>query len=154
MKIRLTESDLHRIISSTVKRIIKEGQEDNELLSKIVEGLSAAEVTSNIGENYVDVPLDNEGNLIASVYYEIEDGRYLEKGMQGDGYLTPDDPDEINGNYQVYVTRIVLDENGDATEIEDNGMVTNALKSLVDPDDSGLNYYEDDDHSGWDERWR
>jgi len=143
MKIRLTESDLHRIISSTVKRIIKEGQENNELLSKIVEGLSNAQVTSNIGENYVDVPLDEQGNIIASVYYEIEEGRTLTMGMEGDGYLTPDDPDEINGDYKVFVTRIVLDENGDAVEIEDNGMVTNALKSLVNPGIDGLEYEDD-----------
>ena len=147
MIIRLTESDIHRIISSTVRRIIKEGQENAELLSKIVEGLSNAQVTSNIGENYVDVPLDSQGNLIASVYYEIEDGRYLTKGMQGDGYLTPDDPDEIDGDYQVFVTKIILDENGDATYIEDNGMVAKALKSLVDPDTSDLEYY---DGNEWD----
>jgi hypothetical protein len=104
-------------------------------------------VTSNIGENYVDVPLDGQGNLIASVYYEIEDGRYLTKGMQGDGYLTPDDPDTIEGDYQVFVTKIILDENGDATYIEDNGMVANALKSLVKPDVDGLEYYDD---SEWD----
>jgi len=147
MKIRLTESDIHRIISSTVRRIIKEGQENAELLSKIVEGLSNAQVTSNIGENYVDVPLDSQGNLIASVYYEIEDNRYLIKGMPGDGYLTDDDPDEIDGDYKVFVTKIILDENGDATYIEDNGMVANALKSLVKPDVDGLEYYDD---SEWD----
>ena len=74
--------------------------------------------------------------------------------MQSNDYDVPDDPDEIEGDYQVFITSIVIDENGEQTPIEDNGMVANALKSLINPDMDDLEYYEDDDHSGWDERWR
>lgn len=154
MIIRLVESDLHRLISSAVKRILRESGEKNGILSRIIERLSSAEISSNIGENYVDIPLDDNGNVVACIDYEIEDNRYLVKGMQGDGYLQPDDPDSIEGDYQVYVSNITLDDNGKEMQIEDNGMVADALKSLIDPGIDNLEYYDDDDHSGWDERWR
>lgn len=154
MVLRLIESDLHRLISSTVQKILKENADNNGLLSMIVERLSSTEIPSNKGENYVDVPLDDEGNIIACIDYEIEDNRYLVRGMQSNDYDVPDDPDEVEGDYQVFITSIVIDENGEQKPIEDNGMVANALKSLINPDMDDLEYYEDDDHSGWDERWR
>lgn len=150
MVLKLVESDLQRLISSAVKKILKEGNENNEILSKIVERLSEADIPSNSGENYVDVPLDDNGDVIACIDYELQDDRYLVRGMSGDGYLTPDDPDEIEGDYQVYVTSIIIDNNGEETQIEDNGMVANALKNLVTPDDDNLEYYEDDDYYEYD----
>lgn len=147
MVLRLVESDLHNLIVSTVKKILKEGYENNEILSRIVERLSIADVPSKVGENYVDVPLDDNGDIIACIDYELQDDRYLMKGMESDGYNYPDDPDEVYGDYKVFVTSIVIDDNGEETEIEDNGMVANALKNLVDPSTDDLEYYEDDDYS-------
>jgi len=146
MVLRLLESDLYGLISSTVKKIIKEGIENNELLSRIVERLSTVEVPSEKGENYVDVPLDDEGNVIACIDYEIEDGRYLIRGRRD---FEVNDPDTMEGDYKIFITSIVLDDNGNQTQIEDNGMVANALKSLVNPDDSDLEYYQDDDDLDW-----
>jgi hypothetical protein len=145
MKLRLTESDLRSIISSTVGKILKEGAENNEILSKIIERLSSSEVTSDMGENEVEVPLDETGNQIAFVTYEIEEGRYLTPGMPGADRDVPDDYPNVEGDFAVYVTNIVIyDENNNPTQIEDNGMVAKALKSLVTPEERNLNYYEDD----------
>lgn len=134
MILRLIESDLHKLISSTVKKILKENSENNVILSKIVEGLSISGIPSKIGVNQVDIPLDYNGNVIACIDYEIE---------------------EKQGDYNVFIMSIVIDDDGKEFEIEDNGMVTNALKNLIEPWTEDVGYYEeDDDQSGWNENWK
>ena len=145
MKLRLTESDLRKIISTTVGKILKEGAENNEILSRIIERLSNVDVSSNIGSNDIEVPLDEIGNQIAFITYEIEEGRYLTPGMPGADRDVEDDYPNVEGDFEVYVTEIVIyDENNNPTQVEDNGMVAKALKSLVTPEETNLDYYEDD----------
>ena len=141
MVLRLTESDLRKLIYSTVGKILKEGVENNEILSRIIEGLSSADISSNIGNNEVEVPLDEMGSQIAFISYEIQEGRYLTPGMPGVDNDVPDDYPNVEGDFEVYVTEIVIyDENNNPTQIEDNGMVAKALKSLVTPEETNLDY--------------
>jgi hypothetical protein len=124
-----------------VGKILKEGVENNEILSRIIEGLSSADISSNIGNNEVEVPLDEMGSQIAFISYEIEEGRYLTPGMPGADNDVPDDYPNVEGDFEVYVTEIVIyDENNNPTQIEDNGMVAKALKSLVTPEETNLDY--------------
>ncbi len=109
MKLRLTESDLRKIISTTVGKILKEGAENNEILSRIIERLSNVDVSSNIGSNDIEVPLDEVGNQIAFITYEIEEGRYLTPGMPGADRDVQDDYPNVEGDFEVYVTEIVVE---------------------------------------------
>ena len=150
MKIRLTESDLKNIIYSTVEKILKEEIDNNSILSRIVDRLSNMDVSASNGSNSVEVPLDDEGNVIVFIDYEINDKRYLNKVEAPDGPLN-----DIEGDFELYITDMtVYDENDNETPIEDNGMVANALKELVNLDDSDLDYAIEDDQSGWNDLWK
>lgn len=141
MKLRLTESDLKKIIYSTVNKILKEDVENNELLSRIVERLSNIDISANRGENDVEVPLDEEGNVIAFIKFNVDDYRYLTPGMKGADRDVPDDPNNVEGDYNVNILEIVIyDENDQEYQIEDNGMVSDALKDIINLDETGLDF--------------
>jgi hypothetical protein len=152
-KLRLTESDLHRIIASAVGKILTESN-DNELLSAIVGKLSNIDIGAKPGKNEIQVPLDDNGDLIAFIDFVVEDNRYLEHGMRSQSMDVPDDPDSIEGDYNVMVSSIVIyDDNNEETEFADNGMVADALRDLINLDNEGLDYL-DDDQSGYNETWK
>ena len=152
-KLRLTESDLHRIIASAVGKILTESN-DNELLSAIVEKLSNVNIDAKPGKNEIQVPLDDNGDLIAFIDFVVEDNRYLEHGMRSQSRDVPDDPDSIEGDYNVMVSSIIIyDDNNEETEFADNGMVADALRDLINLDNEGLDYL-DDDQSGYNETWK
>lgn len=152
-KLRLTESDLHRIIASAVGKILTESN-DNELLSAIVEKLSNVDIDAKPGKNEIQVPLDDNGDLIAFIDFVVEDNRYLEHGMMSQSRDVPDDPDSIEGDYNVMVSSIIIyDDNNEETEFADNGMVADALRDLINLDNEGLDYL-DDDQSGYNETWK
>ena len=152
-KLRLTESDLHRIIASAVGKILTESN-DNELLSAIVGKLSNIDIDAKPGKNEIQVPLDDNGDLIAFIDFVVEDNRYLEHGMRSQSRDVPDDPDSIEGDYNVMVSSIVIyDDNNEETEFADNGMVADALRDLINLDNEGLDYL-DDDQSGYNETWK
>lgn len=152
-KLRLTESDLHRIIASAVGKILTESN-DNELLSAIVGKLSNIDIDAKPGKNEIQVPLDDNGDLIAFIDFIVEDNRYLEHGMRSQSRDVRDDPDSIEGDYNVMVSSIVIyDDNNEETEFADNGMVADALRDLINLDNEGLDYL-DDDQSGYNETWK
>lgn len=152
-KLRLTESDLHRIIASAVGKILTESN-DNELLSAIVGKLSNIDIDAKPGKNEIQVPLDDNGDLIAFIDFVVEDNRYLEHGMRSQSRDVPDDPDSIEGDYNVMVSSIVIyDDNNEETEFADNGMVADALRDLINLDNEELDYL-DDDQSGYNETWK
>lgn len=144
--IRLTESDLHRIIKSSVSRILKE-EADTQLLSQIVQGIMQLRSidASPSRENDVDEIQLQNGNLVF-ISFNVNDRRYLVQGMRSGSYDVPDDPDEIEGDYDIDITSIeIYSEDGEKiADIEDNGMVADAIKSIADVDNSELEYYEDD----------
>lgn len=152
MILRLTESDLRELISSTVSKILREDIDNNALLGNIVEKLSAMDIDAKEGSNDIEVPLDDNADNIAFITFEVEDRRYMSPGRN-----VPDYPDEVEGDYDVYVTEIVLyDEFNNEIQIQDNGMVASALKSLVNVGIDNLDYWDgnDDDQSGYNETWK
>ena len=58
------------------------------------------------------------------------------------------------GLVEIINVETIYDENDNETPIEDNGMVANALKELVNLDDSDLDYAIEDDQSGWNDLWK
>ena len=151
MILRLTESDLRGLISSAVSKILKEDIDNNALLGNIVEKLSGMDIDAKEGSNDIEVPLDDNADKIAFITFEVEDGRYISPGRN-----VPDYPDEVEGDYNVYVTEIVLyDDYNNEIQIQDNGMVASALKSLVNVDTDNLEYWDgNDDQSGYNETWK
>ena len=151
MILRLTESDLRGLISSAVSKILKEDIDNNALLGNIVEKLSDMDINAKEGSNDIEVPLDDNADKIAFITFEVEDGRYISPGRN-----VPDYPDEVEGDYNVYVTEIVLyDDYDNEIQIQDNGMVASALKSLVNVDTDNLEYWDgNDDQSGYNETWK
>ena len=156
MKFRLTESDLQKLVSSAVNKILKEEIENNELISTICQRITElqSEIDWTGHEGDIEVPLDDSGDMVAFVSYEVEDNRVLAPGQRSLDRDVPDDPDNIEGDYKVYVNDIaVYTEDGDFS-VEDNGMVAKLLQSLVDPSTDNLEYYNDDDQSGFNDSWR
>ena len=106
MVLRLIESDLHRLIFSTVKKVLKENQENNEILSNIVQSLND-EITPDDGTEGTHDKQISLDDLEIILSYEVEDGN-------------------------VYIYSIeVYGEEGKLGDIEDNGMVANAIISLT-----------------------
>lgn len=137
-KFRLTESDLKSIISESVKYILNEQADNNKILSAIVDALTKlGRVPASNGKNDVEVALDDEDNIIAHIDFIVNDDRSIVPGMKGDwGRYIPDDPDEIEGDINVEIANISIVDYGKGVynldEVPDNGMVRDALKSLVD----------------------
>ena len=151
MILRLVESDLHKLISSAVKKILRESANENAILSKIVERLTTVEtdaVTSFVGENNIEIYLDDDNTVLAFIDYTIDDDRILVKGQPGNLYDRADDPDEEIGDFDVIVTAIEIDDDGNNISIKDNGMVAEALKSLVKPEIGESNQYDYDEYYG------
>ena len=137
-KVRLTESDLKRIISESVKYILNEQADNNEILSAIVDALTKrGRISANNGENDVEVVIDHDENIVAHIDFIVNDERSVIPGMKGDwGRYIPDDPDEVEGECNVEVINISIVDYGTGAynidNVPDNGMVQNALNSLVD----------------------
>lgn len=106
MRLRLTESDFKNIISSAVRKIIKEEIETNEILSNIVQSLND-ELTFEDGSEGMHEKQLSIGDLEIILNYEVHGGK-------------------------VYVGTIeVWGEEGQLGNVDDNGMVANAITSLT-----------------------
>lgn len=137
MKLRLTESDLHRLISTAVNHILRENIENNSMLSSIVQSLSTMDINASPGENEIEVPLNEYGDTIANIVYYVYDRRYIVHGSSS--------YDEVNidGDYSVQVMSIeISDEDGEVTQIDDNGMVADALNNMIVVSNYDLSYPE------------
>jgi len=137
MKLKLTESDLHNMISRAVLYTLREGIENSEILSQIVQCLSKLSINAVPGENDLEVPMDENGNMFAYIVYNVNDNRYIEHMTST--YTEP----EMGGEYHVSVNEIyIYDEDGVESQINDNGMVANALNNLINVDGSDVGYQE------------
>ena len=137
-KVRLTESYLTRIISESIKHMINEQADNNQILSAVVDALAQeGTIPATNGENDVEVALGGDDNIIAHIDFIVNDGRQIIPGMKGDwGRYIPDDPDEVEGDFDVEVVNISIVDYGEGVynldNVPDNGMVSDALKSLLD----------------------
>ena len=127
--IRLTESELKKIINESVSRILKE-EDDSFILQTI-----AQEVTQNgviyakNGENETEVEL--EGGRLVIITFDVESDPYIEPGVKSMDYDVPNDPDEIIDEPTVTVTSMeVYDNEGDSLgSLQDNGIVAKAIEN-------------------------
>lgn len=137
--IRLTESDLHKMIVESVKRILRE-DDDSALLNHIANELSklrSIDVTQ--GENEEEVPMGDGNYAIVSFY--VESNPYMKQG-QGGGYNDDTyDADEVVDNVVVKDVKVIYyTDANDEVVVDDNGMIANVLqdKIVVDYNDNDI----------------
>ena len=146
--LRLTESDVSRLIKEAAYKILNEMMEgqDNEILSQVVNAIHGTNnLTMNPNtEETLELYLSDTEDLIAYVIAYADDNRSIAYGDEGDGYTTPPAPDEILGDYEIHVIKIELYKDGDLiAELEDNGMVADALMDAVNVEEDGLPSVDD-----------
>lgn len=127
--IRLTESELKKIINESVSRILKEG-DDSFILQTIAQEVAQNGVIyAKNGENETEVELD--GGKLVIITFNIESDPYIEPGMKSMDYDVPNDPDEIIDEPTVTVTSMeVYDNEGDSLgNLQDNGIVAKAIEN-------------------------
>lgn len=122
-KIRLTDKDFKGIIKESVVRLLSESIDQNELLSKIVQGISQMD-TINVeeGDNELEVKLSSDVDFSADIFYSVTDRRYIID--TNNGY------DDIDGEFYVDVDNIevYLDGESVGTYYDKNNMVADALR--------------------------
>ena len=122
-KIRLTDKDFKGIIKESVVRLLSESIDQNELLSKIVQGISQMD-TINVeeGDNELEVKLSSDVDFSADIFYSVTDRRYIID--TNNGY------DDIDGEFYVDVDNIevYLDGESVGTYYDKNNMFADALR--------------------------
>jgi hypothetical protein len=122
-KIRLTDKDFKGIIKESVVRLLSESIDQNELLSKIVQGISQMD-TINVeeGDNELEVKLSSDVDFSADIFYSVTDRRYIID--TNNGY------DDIDGEFYVDVDNIEVYLDGEpvGTYYDKNNMVADALR--------------------------
>lgn len=122
-KIRMTEKDFKGLIKESVVRLLNESINQNELLSKIVQGISEMD-TINVeeGDNELEVMLSPDSDFSANIFYTVIDRRYIID--TNNGY------DDIDGEFYVDVDNIEVYLDGDSvgTFYDKNHMVADALR--------------------------
>ena len=132
--IRLTESELHNLVQRSVKRVLREQQDNDLLLQTIAQSIiRQRSVGAKVGEN--DAEFQLQGGKYAYITYTVDSDPYMQKGMRSNSYDVPDDPDEIVDNPIVEVGSIeVYNDEGQSIQILDNGIVKKALERTIDID--------------------
>ena len=143
--IRLTESDLHNLIQRSVERVLRE-QGDTLLLQEIAQYIvQKGEIIANPGENDLEVELQ-DGRL-AYIIYIVSCNPYLRQGMRSNDYDVPDDPDEIIDDWDVEIIDICLyDYDDNEVTINDNGIVRESLKRVLQIDYSNYDVPSEEDY--------
>jgi hypothetical protein len=127
--IRLTESELKKIINESVSRILKEG-DDSFILQTIAQEVAQNGVIyAKNGENETEVELD--GGRLVIITFNVESDPYIEPGMKSMDYDVPNDPDEIIDKPTVTVTSMELYDNEGSSlgNLQDNGIVAKAIEN-------------------------
>ena len=156
--IRLTESELHGIVMNAVKRVLRESNEDQQLINAMVNWINTQWNPGYLtpGDNEIYIKLDE--NTMAWIDFEIVCDPYVKSGMKSNYYDVPDDPDEIVDEPKVEITSIVIyfDDSDSERQITDNGVIQNAIQNKIDnggikieydlggiPSEEDYFYYED-----------
>lgn len=144
--IRLTESDLRGIVQRSVLRVLQEQNDFGLLLQSIAQSIAQKSIIDvSPGENEQEVELE-DGRLVY-VIYDVHCNPYLHQGMKSYDYDVPDDPDEIIDNPEVVVKEIRLYDDDGYKEIplKDNGIVKEALESVIQVDYIGYDVPSEED---------
>jgi hypothetical protein len=129
----LTEEQVTSLIREAVENTIDEAN-NNSILMGIAEKITdMGEIKANIGENELYDQIEI-GEYHIDINYTVETDSYWGgAGDPGDYYHEPQEPDLVEGETRVFVNQIWVntDENDDVMNIEDNGIIANALKSVI-----------------------
>jgi hypothetical protein len=144
--IRLTESDLRGIVQRSVLRVLQEQNDFGLLLQSIAQSIvQKNEIDVNPGENDLDLELQ-DGRLVY-IKYNVLCNPYLRQGMKSSDYDVPDDPDEIIDDWDVEIIDICLyDYDNNEVTINDNGIVRESLKRVLQIDYSNYDVPSEDDY--------
>ena len=144
--IRLTESDLRGIVQRSVLRVLQEQNDFGLLLQSIAQSIvQKNEIDVNPGENDLEVELQ-DGRLVY-IKYNVLCSPYLRQGMKSNSYDVPDDPDEIIDDWDVEIIDICLyDYDDNEVTINDNGIVRESLKRVLQIDYSNYDVPSEEDY--------
>ena len=144
--IRLTESDLRGIVQRSVLRVLQEQNDFGLLLQTIAQSIAQeSTIDVNLGENEQEVQL--EDGRLAFVTYDVQCSPYLRQGMKSNDYDVPDDPDEIIDDWDVEIIDICLyDYDDNEVTINDNGIVKESLKRVLQIDYSNYDVPSEEDY--------
>ena len=138
----ISEAVARKAVRESIKSPLREDEMDvNGKLSTIVDALTKmGRIEPNVGENNLEIPL---GSVVVMLTYNVEDHRYVHGMSSTEDY----DDREIEGDISVEVGTIEVydDDGGLIDQLEDNGMVEDALKSVIDLDNSTVEEYSDSD---------
>ena len=157
-KILMTENEVRDIITEAVEQTISDEQ-NNQILMGIAEAITnLGTVPCYIGENelYNQIHI---GEYNVDIDYTVESDSYYSGGDDGDYYNAPQPSDFNEGEVRVTVSAIYVnsDEGDDLMDIEDTGIIANALASVIEINDTEYprerNMDPDDDMSGYDDSW-
>ena len=144
--IRLTESDLRGIVQRSVLRVLQEQNDFGLLLQSIAQSIvQKDEIDVNPGENDLEVEL-RDGRLVY-IKYNVLCNPYLRQGMKSSDYDVPDDPDEVIDDWDVEIIDICLyDYDDNEVTINDNGIVRQSLKRVLQIDYSNYDVPREEDY--------
>ena len=129
----LTEEEITALITEAVDNTITDN-ENNSILMGIAEKITdLGEIKATIGENEL-YGVINIGEYQVDINYTVETDSYWGgAGDPGDYYHEPSEPELVEGEMRVFVNEIWVntDENDDVIDVEDNGIIANALKSVI-----------------------
>lgn len=150
----LTEDKLNSIISEAVEQVL-DGAQNEQILMGIADAITnLGNIPCHVGENelYGQIHI---GEYDVDIDYVVESDAYYEPKDEGDIYNIEPSRNFVDGETRVFVVEIYVNsENGDnLIDIEDNGIVANALKSVIEIDnmsyperDIDNEYYDDDEY--------
>lgn len=145
-KIRLTENEIGQLIERVVERTINESQNDTILLGIAEAITNLGEIRCHMGDNelYGQIKF---GEYDVDIDFNVDSSSYYYGGDDGDYYNEPTPKEFEQGNTDVNVTKIWVntEEADDVMEIEDTGIVANALKSVIYIDEDSYPYMSDED---------
>lgn len=126
---RLTYSDLSRIITESVRRVMLESN-DALLLQQVAQQIaSSGYLTATVGTNETEVSIPGGDCYID---FTVHSNARVRRGMRSSSIDVPDDPDEVIDDFTVSVDGIDFCSGGDCRNIQDNGLVARALENVVD----------------------
>ena len=145
-KIRLTENEIGQLIERVVERTINESQNDTILLGIAEAITNLGEIRCHMGDNelYGQIKF---GEYDVDIDFNVDSSSYYYGGDDGDYYNEPTPKEFEQGNTDVNVTKIWVntEDADDVMEIEDTGIVANALKSVIYIDEDSYPYMSDED---------
>ena len=125
---RITHSDLRRIVSESVRRIMLEN-DDTLQLQSIAQGIvSMGQYDAYGGENEIEVSLEDADCYINFI---VHSNARVRRGLGSQSMYVPDDPDEVVDDHYIEVTGIEYCVGDECRHLTDNGIVQRALEKVV-----------------------